>query len=120
MFQSFVKDFKKCVDNNISKEELEKSDESDTLQKECYVYLMVDTTNNFHKIGISNNPKYREHTLQSDKPTIELVCFKVYPTRIIAEAIESSLHRVYAKKRIRGEWFNLDSSDIDVIKQTLK
>ena len=120
VFQSFVKDFKKCVDNNISKEELEKSDESDTLQKECYVYLMVDTTNNFHKIGISNNPKYREHTLQSDKPTIELVCFKVYPTRIIAEAIESSLHRVYAKKRIRGEWFNLDSSDIDVIKQTLK
>lgn len=86
----------------------------------CYVYLMIDTTNNFYKIGISNNPKYREHTLQSDKPTIELLCAKEYPSRVIAETIESSLHKVYAGKRIRGEWFNLDASDVDEIKQTLK
>lgn len=86
----------------------------------CYVYLMVDTTNNFHKIGISNNPKYREHTLQSDKPTIELLYAKEYPSRTIAEAFEAALHRVYANKRIRGEWFNLDAYDIEEIKQTLK
>lgn len=86
----------------------------------CYVYLMVDTTNNFHKIGISNNPRYREHTLQSDKPTIELLCAKEYPSRVIAEAFEAALHRVYSSKRIRGEWFNLDASDIEEIKQTLK
>ena len=86
----------------------------------CYVYLMMDTTNNFHKIGISNHPRYREHTLQSDKPTIELLCAKEYPSRAIAEAIESALHNVYANKRIRGEWFNLDVSDVENIKQTLR
>ena len=90
------------------------------LSDTCYVYLMIDTTNNYHKIGISNNPRYREHTLQSDKPTIELLCSKEYPSRAIAEAIESALHKVYANKRIRGEWFNLNPSDIEEIKQTLK
>ena len=81
---------------------------------------MIDTTNNFHKIGISNNPRYREHTLQSDKPTIELLCAKEYPSRIIAESIEAALHKAYANKRIRGEWFNLEPVDIEEIKQTLK
>lgn len=121
-FQKFFKDFRKTVEENAPKEELEevKNDSPSGSQKSCYVYLMIDTTNNFHKIGISNHPKYREHTLQSDKPTIELICAKEFPTRAIAEAIEASLHRVYAAKRIRGEWFKLDTSDIDDIKQTLK
>lgn len=121
LFQNFIKDFRKIVRANIPKEELEMA----TLEKTgnsstCYVYLMNDTTNNFYKIGISNKPKYREHTLQSDKPTIELICAKEYPTRAIAEAIESALHRVYGNKRIRGEWFNLDTSDVEDIKNTLK
>ncbi len=121
-FQKFFKDFRKTVEENAPKEELDevKNDSPSGSQKSCYVYLMIDTTNNFHKIGISNHPKYREHTLQSDKPTIELICAKEFPTRAIAEAIEASLHRVYAAKRIRGEWFKLDTSDIDDIKQTLK
>ena len=121
-FQKFFKDFRKTVEENAPKEELDevKNESPSGSQKSCYVYLMIDTTNNFHKIGISNHPKYREHTLQSDKPTIELICAKEFPTRAIAEAIEASLHRVYAAKRIRGEWFKLDTSDIDDIKQTLK
>lgn len=106
--------------NEIKADECEEINEVVESNKSCYVYLMVDTTNNFHKIGISNNPKYREHTLQSDKPTIELLCAKEYPTRIIAEAIELALHKAFSNKRIRGEWFNLDASDIDEIKKTLK
>ncbi len=86
----------------------------------CYVYLMVDTTNQFYKIGISNNPKYREHTLQCDKPTIELLCAKEYPSRPIALSIESALHKTYGSKRIRGEWFKLDEVDIRDIEATLK
>jgi len=73
----------------------------------CYVYLMVDTVNNFHKIGISNKPEYREKTLQSEKPSIELIIAKEYPIRKLAEAFEKALHNTYAKKRLRGEWFNL-------------
>lgn len=108
----------KDIKINTYDEEIEEFTEKDN--GICYVYLMVDTTNNFHKIGISNNPKYREHTLQGEKPTIELLCAKEYPTRVIAEAIESALHKAFASKRIRGEWFKLSTSDIENIKQTLK
>ena len=86
----------------------------------CYVYLMRDTTNGYFKIGISNKPEYREKTLQSEKPTIELLAYKKYPTRKIAEAIESALHTAYGQQRIRGEWFSLDGTDAAVIIETLK
>lgn len=121
IFQNFIKVFNKAVKDNISEDlQQEVNQEIDIAKGKCYVYLMIDTSNNFHKIGISNSPKYREHTLQSDKPTIELLCAKEYPSRAMAEAIEAALHKTYASKRIRGEWFNLDSSDIEELKQTLK
>lgn len=88
-------------------------------EEACSVYLMVDTTNGFHKIGISNKPKYREKTLQSEKPTIELICAKQFPSRTIAEAFESALHKAYANKRLRGEWFNLSEEDVNNLKATL-
>lgn len=90
------------------------------IKEPCYVYLMKDLANGFHKIGISNHPEYREHTLQSEKPTIELVTCKEYPTRLIAEAIESALHKAYGEKRLRGEWFDLSSEDVDDIVLTLR
>lgn len=119
IFREFVAEFNKLVRENIT--EYVEEHETPTQQNQpCFVYLMIDTTNNFHKIGISNNPRYREHTLQSDKPTIELICAKEFPSRAIAEAFESALHKTYASKRIRGEWFNLDSSDILELKQALQ
>jgi len=78
----------------------------------CYVYLMKDNSNGIFKIGISNKPEYREKTLQSEKPTIEMVHTKRYPTRKTAEVMEKVLHEVYANKRVRGEWFELDHDDI--------
>lgn len=86
----------------------------------CYVYLMHDSKNGYHKIGISKTPKYREKTLQSEKPTIDLVCSKEYPSRKIAEAIESALHKVFEENRIRGEWFELSDADVTILKETLK
>jgi mRNA-degrading endonuclease YafQ of YafQ-DinJ toxin-antitoxin module len=100
----------KLIDNHDRNQEHE----------DCYVYLMVDTTNNFHKIGISNNPQYREKTLQSEKPTIELVCHKVFPTRKISESIEKALHESFKNKRLRGEWFDLSEDDVSNIKKTLQ
>jgi len=93
--------------------------ESPSKDETCFVYLMVDTTNNFYKIGISNKPLYREKTLQSEKPTIELICSKEFPSRTIAESIEKALHGAFASKRIRGEWFDLDAQEIYGIKKTL-
>lgn len=86
----------------------------------CYVYLMHDTVNGYYKIGISNNPAYREKTLQSEKPTIEMVISKKFPIRKIAESIEKSLHQVYSEKRIRGEWFELSLLDVEHIIESLK
>lgn len=86
----------------------------------CYVYLMKDVSNGYHKIGISNTPEYRERTLQSEKPTIEMLACKKYPTRKIAEAIESALHTAYSQQRLRGEWFNLTDADVAAIIETLK
>ena len=86
----------------------------------CYVYLMLDNSNGYHKIGISNTPEYREKTLQSEKPSIEMLACKKYPIRKIAEAIESALHTAYGQQRIRGEWFNLNDEDVAAIIETLK
>ncbi len=68
-------------------------------------YLMTDSNTGYTKIGRSVNPRIREKTLQSEKPTITL--FKVCD-----KDIELSLHDRYAAKRIRGEWFNLSEADI--------
>ena len=86
----------------------------------CFVYLMRDNTNGYHKIGISNKPEYREKTFQSEKPSIEMLACKKFPTRKIAEAIESALHTAYSQQRVRGEWFNLDDVDVAAIIETLK
>lgn len=89
-------------------------------QECCYVYLMQDTINGYYKIGISNKPDYRERTLQSEKPSIEMIASKKYPTRKIAMSIESALHTAYSQQRIRGEWFNLNDADVAAIIETLK
>ena len=86
----------------------------------CYVYLMLDTINGYYKIGISNKPDYRERTLQSEKPSIEMLACKKFPTRKIALSIESALHTAYSLQRVRGEWFNLNDEDVAAIIETLK
>ena len=79
---------------------------------ETQVYLMQDTTNDFYKIGRSKEPRYREKTLQSEKPTIELLfCFAG------SRKDEKYLHEHFKEKRIRGEWFHLDDDDVAYIKE---
>ena len=48
---------------------------------------------------------FRERTLQSEKPTIELVM-------VFKADAELNLHSRYERKRIRGEWFALSSDDL--------
>lgn len=125
-FKQFVREYEVALaECGFSWPESTKNQSSNTeeqigLDEPCYVYLMVDTTNGFHKIGISNNPEYREHTLQSEKPTIELLAAKAFPSRRIAEAIESALHKAFGENRLRGEWFKLSDRDVSDIILTLK
>ena len=122
-FQEYIKALGECgvqIDSDVYDEENQRDNQKETASlkdSSCFVYLMKDETNGYHKIGISNKPEYRERTLQSEKPTIALLCAKEFPTRIIAEAIESALHKSFENKRLRGEWFALDEKDVlDVIK----
>lgn len=80
---------------------------------------MKDNRNNAHKIGISNDAIFREKTLQSAQPKIELIAKKKYVNRKIAGAIEKALHNVYQHKHLRGEWFRLDEEDLNELKNTL-
>lgn len=122
LFQLYAKHFAAILDDvGINLRSIKKDEEiSENTIGECFVYLMHDTSNNFYKIGISNRPEYRERTLQSEKPTIELICAKPFPSRVIAEAIESALHKAFGDKRLRGEWFSLTPVDVDQIQITLK
>lgn len=81
-------------------------------KKPKYVYLMKDSTTGFYKIGYSKDPKYRERTLQSQKPTIVLL-----RTWQGTMQQEKHLHKVFKSKRIRGEWFDLNENDISKIDQ---
>lgn len=125
-FQKYIKALGECgvnIESFFSFNEPVKhhTNESNKESKDssCFVYLMKDESNGYHKIGISNKPEYRERTLQSEKPTIVLLCAKKFPSRIIAEAIEAALHKTYGDKRLRGEWFELDSKDVVDIMATL-
>jgi hypothetical protein len=75
-------------------------------KKVCY--LMVDSSTKYVKIGNSINPHKRERTLQSEKPTIEIL-------HIFKKNIETELHQKYSKNRIRGEWFNLTNNEVKKI-----
>lgn len=85
------------------------------LKKQTYIYVMIDKNTGYYKIGRSVNPKHRERTLQSEKPTIEMLFnYKA----IISH--EKELHNMFKDKRIRGEWFDLSGSDIIEIKEFFK
>lgn len=77
-------------------------------KSKCQTYLMKDENTGFTKIGKSVNPKKRERTLQSEKPTISLfkVCDKL---------VEKELHDYFSIKHIRGEWYHLSDEDIKYI-----
>ena len=71
-------------------------------------YILKDNNTGFYKIGKSINPKERERTLQSEKPTIKMV--KEFKTDI-----ESKLHKKYSEHRVRGEWFDLNNVQLKYI-----
>jgi hypothetical protein len=76
------------------------------------VYVMIDNHTGYYKIGKSTNPKYREKTLQSEKPSIHMMFYHEG-----CSDDEKALHKMFQDKRIRGEWFDLNGSDVKKIKE---
>jgi hypothetical protein len=78
--------------------------------KPTFIYVMIDKNTGYYKIGKSVDPKHRERTLQSEKPTIEMLY--VFSAK---SSDEKKLHEIFKQKRIRGEWFDLSGSDVQLI-----
>ncbi len=96
-----------CVRMKMTWSELRR--ERPDTKKTAKTYLMLDKNTGLVKIGRSVHPKKREITLQSQKPTIILL-------KVCDANVESELHKKYAKKRKRGEWFNLSKAELkDII-----
>ena len=71
-------------------------------------YIMKDSITGLYKIGKSVNPKFRERTLQSEKPSIKMV-------KVFQNNIEKKLHNLFSNNRIRGEWFELNKIQVQFI-----
>ena len=85
---------------------------------EHFVYLMLNRRNGYFKIGKSKNSrtlKNREKTLQSEEPDMIIVGLW-----IVKENYEKVLHMDFKEKRLRGEWFNLDKTDLDFLHSKMK
>lgn len=81
------------------------------------VYLMMNNHTGRVKIGMTKNkPEYRERTLQSQEPDIELIFYREVPKM---RRTEFSLHQHFADKRVRGEWFDLSVHDIEYAKSLI-
>ena len=76
-------------------------------------YLMKDSNTGLTKIGKAVDPKHRERTLQSEKPTISLFA-------VCEDNVELELHNKFEDKRVRGEWFNLMENEIEDIVNSYK
>ena len=80
-----------------------------------YLYLMQDLSNKFYKIGVSKTPLYREKTLQSEKPNILMLFTKAFVSKLEAYNQEKEIQKKYSIFRIRGEWFNFSSLQLQEI-----
>lgn len=78
-----------------------------------FVYLIQSDTG-YYKIGKTRNPNNRMRTFNVKLP------FEVSYACLIKtdhmSALENELHRLYASKRVNGEWFRLDEDDVAYIK----
>lgn len=77
----------------------------DNLKEQKSTYVMYDKSNNLYKIGIANDVIFREKTLSGSIPQIKTIL-------VLDKNIEKYLHNKFLNKRIRGEWFELNSDDI--------
>lgn len=80
-----------------------------------YVYLIQDVSvTGYCKIGRTNLPAKRLYDFGVHLP-MRLSVVHIIPTDNMVH-LETYLHRIYANKRINGEWFALEPNDIEYIK----
>lgn len=79
-----------------------------------FIYL-IQGADSLYKIGKSKEPKKRISRLEVKLP-FDIQVEHLIPSNSYHEA-EIHLHERYAHRRIRGEWFDLSTSEVNEIKE---
>jgi hypothetical protein len=83
-----------------------------------FIYIIQQEDSGYYKIGWTINPnieKSRLNNLQIGNPhKLNLIGF----FRVASKKAEKTIHQIFKQKRIKGEWFFLDNSDIDNLMDT--
>ena len=91
-------------------------DELDPLDKSGFVYVIyIDDSaeERYFKIGMASSFNIRFGSHQCVSPfDICVACVYFVPNMRVEERI---LHTMFAEKKVRGEWFKLDTNDLRVI-----
>lgn len=69
------------------------------------VYLIGNVKWNPYKIGIAKNPEVRAFYLDLPKLPFELTLIEQHESGLMSGAVEKLLHKRFASRRVRGEWF---------------
>lgn len=86
--------------------------------KAGFVYSLLDTEDNSRKLGKSSNVEQRLKTVQTGNPHKLIIEYRLAVTDMTKA--ESSLHSLFAAKRLRkgkGEWFVLDTKDLTLLQK---
>ena len=75
-----------------------------------YTYVIFDSLSRLMKIGVSKDVNKRLKTLSTGNLNLHLVL-------VIKGNEERFLHKLFKHKRIKGEWFRLDSGDLLDLKE---
>ena len=79
--------------------------------KKGIIYIMKCGRTNLYKIGLTTgNVNTRFNSLKTANPNINL--FKYYKEVVDLYSKERELHNLFSNKRIDGEWFELNESDL--------
>jgi predicted GIY-YIG superfamily endonuclease len=66
--------------------------------------------NGLYKIGKSKNPAQRLQAFKSGPIEVTLIWQQEFPD---AASAERQAHHYFKKQRVRGEWFDLESEQVD-------
>jgi len=84
-----------------------------TSKRVGYVYILRSSSG-YYKIGRTKNPDDRLKTFSVKLP-FEVEYEHVIATDDMVE-LEKAFHMLFEKKRVEGEWFDLNAEDIEILK----
>ena len=96
----------------VLKPDIASCDNGQSKDASGFIYVIfIDTKNGiFYKVGKSNSPMARISSHQTSCP-FEVKVAGIYFSSDMGNE-EREIHAMFSHKRVRGEWFRLDSSDV--------